>query len=167
MDSFHIWYKWLLAWEGVSHVMTFDLDLYLQGLSTLFWLGIQHDSIVWVIMRRWGVSSERRRSSSYYSGIILCMHPANGKWCYNVTSSLFGCVHIQNDPWLLRNLGDTYIIQYKKSWYHSSSEDSVKLTHCGLMTPNDAINRHQHCLIASNCQQAITWTNFDMSSIKP
>ena len=34
--------------------MTFDLDLYLQGHSTLFWLGIQHDSIVWVIMRRRG-----------------------------------------------------------------------------------------------------------------
>ena len=43
--------------------MTFDLDLYLQGHSALFWLGIQHDSIVWVIMRRQGVSSERRRSS--------------------------------------------------------------------------------------------------------
>ena len=35
MDSFHIWYKWWLTWEGVSHVMTFDLDLYLQGHSTL------------------------------------------------------------------------------------------------------------------------------------
>ena len=23
MDSFHIFYKWSLAWEGVSHVMTF------------------------------------------------------------------------------------------------------------------------------------------------
>ena len=32
---FHIWYKWSLAWEGVSHMMTFDLDLYLQGRSTL------------------------------------------------------------------------------------------------------------------------------------
>ena len=28
-----------------------------------FWLGIQYDSIVWVIMRRQGVYSERRRSS--------------------------------------------------------------------------------------------------------
>ena len=27
MDSFHIWYKWSIAWEGVSHVMTFDLDI--------------------------------------------------------------------------------------------------------------------------------------------
>ena len=35
MDSFHIWYKWSIAWEGVSHVMTFDLDLYLQGYSAL------------------------------------------------------------------------------------------------------------------------------------
>ena len=26
MDSFHIWYKWSIAWEGVSHVMTLDLD---------------------------------------------------------------------------------------------------------------------------------------------
>ena len=63
MDSFHIWYKWSLAWVGVSHVITFDLDLYFQGHSTLFWLGTQHDSIVWVIMRRRGVSSERRHSS--------------------------------------------------------------------------------------------------------
>ena len=56
-----------LAWEGVSHVMTFDLDLYLQGHMTLFWFGTQHDSIVWVIMRRRGVSSECRRSSSSMS----------------------------------------------------------------------------------------------------
>ena len=26
MDSFHLWNKWSLAWEGVSHVMTFDLE---------------------------------------------------------------------------------------------------------------------------------------------
>ena len=61
LHSFHIWHKSSLASDGVSHVMTFDL--YLQGHLTLFWLGIQHDSIVWVIMRRQGVSSERRRSS--------------------------------------------------------------------------------------------------------
>ena len=35
MDSFHIWYKWSPAWEDVSHMMTFDLDLYLQGHSAL------------------------------------------------------------------------------------------------------------------------------------
>ena len=35
IDSFHIWYKWSIAWEGVSHVMTLGLDLYLQGHSAL------------------------------------------------------------------------------------------------------------------------------------
>ena len=72
MDSFHIWYKWSLVWEGVLHIMTFDLDLYFQSsfghdlenrvrsvtFSVLdrlfFWFGIQYDSIVWVIMRRRG-----------------------------------------------------------------------------------------------------------------
>ena len=31
MDSIHIYHKWSLVWEGVLHIMTFDLDLYLQG----------------------------------------------------------------------------------------------------------------------------------------
>ena len=31
MDSFRIHHKWSLVWEGVLHIMTFDLDLYLQG----------------------------------------------------------------------------------------------------------------------------------------
>ena len=31
MDSFHIWHKLSLVWEGVLHIMTFDLDLYAQG----------------------------------------------------------------------------------------------------------------------------------------
>ena len=35
MNSFHISQKWSLPWEGVSHTMTFDLDLYLQGHSAL------------------------------------------------------------------------------------------------------------------------------------
>ena len=35
IDSFHIRHKWSLAWEKVSHIMTFDLDLYLQGHSAM------------------------------------------------------------------------------------------------------------------------------------
>ena len=35
------------------------------------------------------------------AGIILCMHPANGRRHYNVMSSVIGWVHSQNDPWLL------------------------------------------------------------------
>ena len=32
------------------------------------------------------------------TGIILCMHPANERWRYIVTSSPIGWVHTQNDP---------------------------------------------------------------------
>ena len=33
------------------------------------------------------------------SGILLCMRPANERRRYNVTSSLIGWAHPQNDPW--------------------------------------------------------------------
>ena len=36
----------------------------------------------------------------FVAGIFLCMHPANERWCFNV-SSLIGWVHTQNDPWLV------------------------------------------------------------------
>ena len=35
INSFHSWHKWSLASEGVSHAMTFDLDLYLQDYSVV------------------------------------------------------------------------------------------------------------------------------------
>ena len=47
-----------LDFENRVRSVTFSV---LDRLS--FWLGIQYDSIMWVIMRRRGVSSERRRSS--------------------------------------------------------------------------------------------------------
>ena len=52
MDTFHICHKWSLAWDGVLHIMTFDLDLYLQGhlalalkiVSALWYLQFLMDS---------------------------------------------------------------------------------------------------------------------------
>ena len=35
----------------------------------------------------------------FFSGIILCMRPANERRRYIVTSFLIGWTHIQNDPW--------------------------------------------------------------------
>ena len=40
---------------------------------------------------RWCISND--------AGIILCVHPANERWPYNVTSPLIGWAHIRNDPW--------------------------------------------------------------------
>ena len=58
-------------WPWPISSRSFDLDfencvrsVTFSVLDRLFfWLGIQYDSIMWVIMRRRGVSSERRRSS--------------------------------------------------------------------------------------------------------
>ena len=64
MDSFHILYKWSLVWEGVLHIMTFDLDLYLQGhlalalkiMSALFHLQFVMDSFhIWY---KWSLAWE-------------------------------------------------------------------------------------------------------------
>ena len=71
-DPFHICTSYQATSEGVSRVMPVSK---LKNLKfwrifeicnfdfVIFWLGIQYDSMVWVIMRRRGVSSERRRSS--------------------------------------------------------------------------------------------------------
>ena len=39
-----------------------------------------------------------RQAAKESSGIILSMCPANERWRYNVTSSLIGWAHTQNDP---------------------------------------------------------------------
>ena len=71
-DPFHIYTSYQATSEGVSRVMPVSkfknlkfwrIFLICNFDFVIFWLGIQYDSMVWVIMRRWGVSSERRRSS--------------------------------------------------------------------------------------------------------
>ena len=66
-------------WPWPISSRSFDLDFENRVRSVtfsvldrlFFWLGIQYDSMMWVIMRRRGVSSERRRSS--YSSFISYM----------------------------------------------------------------------------------------------
>ena len=70
-----------LDFENRVHSVTFSV------LDQLFFLlGIQYDSIVWVIKRRRGVSSERRRSSSIYFHFItdwlnLKARGLHSRWC--------------------------------------------------------------------------------------
>ena len=67
-------------WPWPISSRSFDLDFENRVRSVMFsvldrlffWLGIQYDPIVWVIMRRRGVSSERRRSSC--SSLIRSSH---------------------------------------------------------------------------------------------
>ena len=70
VDPFHICTSYQATSEGVSRVMPvskfkFKFGEFFKFVTdfVFFWLGIQYDSMVWVIMRRRGVSSERRCSS--------------------------------------------------------------------------------------------------------
>ena len=56
----------------------------------------------WVCSRQGSfcVSTSQWKTTLHYrAGIILFMRPANEKRCFNVTSSLTGWTHTQNDPW--------------------------------------------------------------------
>ena len=69
-------------WPWPISSRSFDLDFENRVRSVMFsvldrlffWLGIQYDPIVWVIMRRRGVSSERRRSSCSSCHLIYTAH---------------------------------------------------------------------------------------------
>ena len=138
MDSFHIWHKWSLAWEGVSHVMTFALDLYRQGHSTLFWFGTQHDSIVWVIMRRRGypqnagvlvvlVNIWRRRKRNSHP-IWNTMEKSFVKWVHICVCDLLPLNHLTNYitlEWqivLPRELPSSYGARIVLSWINESCQ---------------------------------------------
>ena len=88
---FHIWYKWSLAWEGVSRVMTFDFDLYL-AIPTFS--GQQHTPIDFQTEtprgggypRRWhrliylvgsgnGLSPVWRRAITWTNALLLSIWP--------------------------------------------------------------------------------------------
>ena len=80
-DPFHICTSYQATSEGVWRVMPvskfknlkfwwiFEICIF---AFVFFWLGIQYDSMVWVIIRRRGVSSERRSSSC--SSLWLIYH---------------------------------------------------------------------------------------------
>ena len=97
-------------WPWPISSRSFDLDFENRVRSVsfsvldrlFFWLGIQYDSIMWVIMRRRGVSSERRRSSysSYYCNCYVqkCVHNSwNDNTCkifiYRVQDYQIAIVH--------------------------------------------------------------------------
>ena len=89
-------------WPWPISSRSFDLDFENQVRSVtfsvldrlFFWLGIQYDSIVLVIMRRQGVSSERRRSSyssyGHLSISYLYILSSNFRRCvtYNVSCEM-------------------------------------------------------------------------------
>ena len=86
--------------ENLIEIQTFAWKkMYLKMLSTVYQpccssLNMFGESWWWSIMKG-------TLLLVIYSGIILCMCPANERQCYIVTSPLIGWAHTQNDPCLL------------------------------------------------------------------
>ena len=79
MDSFHVRHKWSLAWEGVSRAMTFELNLYLQGHSTMI----------------------RNKTAEIWHMLLCPLYGTYGSgWILSilVQISMRGCI-AWNDPW--------------------------------------------------------------------
>ena len=74
-----------------------------------------------------------------YSGIGLCMHPANESRRYNVTSSLIGWAHTQNDPWGTWNCPN----KAKRS-FQIDLEGIHYITYIQPVTPHDFTLSSQH-----------------------
>ena len=47
---------------------------------------------------------------------VLCMRPANEKRRYNVTLSLIGCAHAQNDPWFCQQIFTVWPVCVGHTW---------------------------------------------------
>ena len=94
-----------LIWDILVQVMSccltapsHYLNQYWLIISTMWW----HSSIftqVYFVGSCWKIYWVLLQVMVSRSGLILCMRPANERWCYNVTSSLIGWAHSQNGPW--------------------------------------------------------------------
>ena len=62
--------------------------------------------------------------------IILCMCPADRRWCYIVSSSLIGWVHIQNDPWAFGSMPNKKLTDALSSditvWLNATHKENFK-----------------------------------------
>ena len=119
-DTFDICTSYQATSEGVLHVMFVskfkNLKVWRISLNicnfdfVFFWLGIQYDSILWVIMypQNAGVLVVLVQCGLVTpSRVILCMYPANQRQCCISTWSLIGWAHTQNDPCTICNHGSS------------------------------------------------------------
>ena len=88
---------WSDPWNKVQLTITFLSTILPPPLQTFVSCGMTFPSHVASVHNCRGKTVDRRAFPSWSLGIILCMHPVNERWCYNVTS-LFGWGHTQNDP---------------------------------------------------------------------
>ena len=101
-DNF-LCHQWRQSWHHNSH----------QLLSHA--VPAKYPWNIWI--KTAGISGPSQYQYDISAGIIWYMRPANERRRYNVTSSLIGWAHIQNDPWYLTNI-ETPPEHYRNTTQH-------------------------------------------------
>ena len=65
-------------------------------------------------MALWHTSLMRMKCGE--TSVILCICPANERWCYNVTLSPIGWLQTQNDHWVTIMSSQSWLIFLDKIW---------------------------------------------------
>ena len=124
----------LTSWMIIGVYPSLALSHHYGGCST----GATHSKppLTWSNKKcdQWheGIFMQPPMEETLDTGIILCMHPANERRRYIVTSPLIGWVHTQNEPWdvtachikldktyhCFKNLSTCESIQYKNAILH-------------------------------------------------
>ena len=72
--------------------------------------------------------------------IILCIHQTNERWHYNVTSSVVGWVHAQNDIYAdLSEISQLQTISSQNVYYHQVSNISRTLVGNTIVDHSDLV----------------------------
>ena len=119
-----------------------------------FWLGIQYDSIMWVIMRRRGVSSERRRSS--YSSFCLDLAQCNACLVSNiVTHDVIARKHFQHYWPFMRGIHWSPVDSpHKGQWHRALMFPLICAWTNSWGNNRDAFDLRHHC---THCDSTVMW----------
>ena len=123
-----------------SQVLSREWRFSWSSITTSEWSTILLSTKVRLILETWRymyvtiyyISTRNIFIFTHYTGIILCMCPANERWRYIVTSSLIGWVYVQNDPWQYKHIHSAYLGHFND-----------ELTHC----PQGAVALILKCVI--------------------
>ena len=101
----------VIAWCGPYRNQWWPRSILPYSITRLQWFKsvvtlAQQPRIFGINGMHWNICNPNQTNgatlwSTTIAGIILCMRPANERWCYNVTSSLISRAHTQNNPHML------------------------------------------------------------------
>ena len=120
-----MWARIKRIWESLRYIFNpmcteLETDLWLTLLPL-----IQSFPLPLLLQFKSNISSHKLNIWVCISGIILCMHPANERWCYSVTPSLIGWAQTQNDPWYFFLIFHYSVTPSLIGWAHTQNQPMV------------------------------------------